>query len=149
MPGRGSWIYANREGTHAKYRLRRCGLTACDGPHPGPPMTVRVDVEFIAEVVLGRIDVPKPRGRTPDSAPPPELADSVRRNGLLEPIGVQAPGIRKRNVCYRLIWDRRRLEAYREHPELLGTRILASVLPASTTDAELEMLKAIETRALR
>jgi hypothetical protein len=67
-----------------------------------------------------------------------ELAQSIRRQGLQQRIGV------KRAVeggGFVLIWGRRRLEAYRKHPELLGTEVPAVIYPSGLPAAWARVLE--------
>ena len=84
-------------------------------------------------VPLSLIDVPK-KWRRVNKATVAELADSIRIDGLLQPIGVRPIGDR-----YRLVYGRHRLEALRK----LGAetipavvRDLDDVAEQSATDAE-------------
>ena len=66
-----------------------------------------------ARVQVDQIEIPEDRSRTPDLSPGAiaELAGSIKRQGLQQPIGIKKSGDRR----YLLIWGRRRLEAYRVH----------------------------------
>ena len=79
-----------------------------------------------AWLFVPHIDWPEDRARAADLSPAAiaELAESIARQGLQQPIGVKDTGDR-----YLLIWGRRRLEAYRAHRERLGQEIAAVVYP--------------------
>jgi ParB-like nuclease domain len=72
-------------------------------------------------IPIQSIDWPEARLRTPD-LDVAELAESIARQGLQQPIGVKRNGLR-----FRLIWGRRRLEAYRANEQRLGSAIEAVV----------------------
>jgi ParB/RepB/Spo0J family partition protein len=65
-----------------------------------------------------------------------DLADSIAREGLMQPIGVKREGER-----YVLIWGRRRLECYRRYAGRLGDVIDAEVYPEALPEAWARILE--------
>jgi ParB/RepB/Spo0J family partition protein len=74
---------------------------------------------------------PAERLRAPDlgDAVLKDLADSIERQGLMQPIGVKRFGLR-----YNLIWGFRRAHAYAAHRDRLGPTIEAVVYPEDLPD---------------
>lgn len=88
--------------------------------------------------VVNNIDLPADRARDADLSPESiaKLADAIARDGLMQPIGVRRTGLR-----YKLIWGRRRLEAYRSHADRLGRYIHAVVYPYELPSAWARVLE--------
>ena len=73
---------------------------------------------------VNAIDWSDVRSREADLEALDDLADSIGRQGLQQPIGVKRNGAR-----FDLIWGRRRPEVYRSYPDGHGFYIEAVVYP--------------------